>query len=61
MLGAMPRLFWNSSKRVVAGEGVAQDQHAPPLADPLEAAGDRAGHVGEALALHAHMIRQLLA
>ena len=35
-----------------AGEGVAQDQHAPPLADLLEAAGDRAGHVGEALALH---------
>jgi hypothetical protein len=36
----------------LAGEGVAQDQHAPPLADLLEAAGDRTSHVGEALALH---------
>jgi len=36
----------------LAGEGVAKDQDAPPLAHLLEAAGDRAGHGGEALALH---------
>ncbi len=35
-----------------ARERVAQDQHAPPLADPLEAARDRAGHLTEALAPH---------
>ena len=33
-------------------EGVTQDQDAPPLADTLQAAGDRAGHGSEALALH---------
>ena len=33
-------------------QGIAHDQHAPPLADPLQAAGDRAGHFGKALALH---------
>src|SRR6266481_4308585 len=31
---------------------VAKDQNAPPFADPLEAAGDRALHVAKALALH---------
>ena len=35
-----------------AVQGVAQDEDAPPLAHPLEAAGDRARHVVEALALH---------
>ena len=31
---------------------VAQDEHAPPFAHALEAAGDRTRHVAEALALH---------
>src|SRR5262249_20948963 len=35
-----------------AVERVPQDQDAPPLADPLEAAGDRALHVAETLAPH---------
>src|SRR5207244_2466779 len=35
-----------------AVQGVAQDQHAPPLADPFQAAGDRTRHAAEALALH---------
>src|SRR5579883_3601405 len=33
-------------------EGVAQNQDAPPFADALEAAGDRALHGAEAFALH---------
>ena len=33
-------------------EGVAQDQHRPPLADDLEALGYRAVHVRETLAFH---------
>ena len=33
-------------------EGVAQDQDAPPFAHPFQAAGDRALHVAETLALH---------
>src|SRR5437773_559823 len=33
-------------------EGVAQDQDAPPLANPFQAAGDGAWHVDETLALH---------
>ena len=36
----------------VAEEHVAEDQQRPPLAHDLEALGDRAVHVGEALALH---------
>jgi len=35
-----------------AEEGVAHDEHAPPLADDLEALGNRAVHPGEALAIH---------
>src|SRR5579864_7246016 len=35
-----------------AAECVAQDQDAPPFADALQAAGDRASHVSEAFALH---------
>jgi len=31
---------------------VAQDQDRPPLADPVEAAGDRAMHVAKAFAMH---------
>ena len=31
---------------------IAQNEYAPPLPDPLEAAGDRALHVAEALAPH---------
>ena len=53
--GAMPRLCWKSSNREMPGERVAQDQHAPPLADPLQAAGDRAGHALEALAAHSKL------
>ena len=33
-------------------EDVPDDEHAPPLADDLEALGDRAVHVGEALPFH---------
>ncbi len=36
-------------------EGVAQDQHAPPLAHLFQAPGDRALHAGKALALHDFM------
>src|SRR5882724_1231298 len=32
--------------------GIAEDQDAPPLADPLQAAGNRALHIAEVLALH---------
>lgn len=35
-----------------AEEGVADDQHRPPLADHLQALGYRAVHAGEALAFH---------
>jgi hypothetical protein len=35
-----------------AVQGVAQDQHAPPFADALQAAGDRTGHAAETFALH---------
>ena len=35
-----------------AGEGVAQDEDAPPLADALKAARDRAIHLGEAGMAH---------
>src|SRR5262245_18038345 len=34
-------------------ERVAQDQDAPPLPDPFEAAGNRTLHAAEAFALHA--------
>jgi len=40
---------------VEAGEtlkGVPKDQHRPPIAYPVQAAGDGALHIGEALALH---------
>jgi hypothetical protein len=36
-----------------AEEGVADDQHRPPLADDLESLRDRAVHVRKALAFHA--------
>ena len=44
----MPRLRWNSLKRRAAEERVADDQHAPALADHLQRARDRAdlGGVG---------------
>ena len=35
-----------------AVQGVPQDEDAPPFADPLQAAGDRARHAVEVLALH---------
>ena len=36
-----------------AEKRVADDEHAPPLPDDLEALGDGAVHPGEALAVHA--------
>jgi hypothetical protein len=33
-------------------QGVANDQDAPPLADALQAASNRTGHLAEAFALH---------
>ena len=33
-------------------QGITQNENAPPLAHALETAGNRAGHPGEALALH---------
>jgi hypothetical protein len=35
-----------------AQERVAEDQQRPPLAHDLQALGDRAVHIGEALAFH---------
>jgi len=35
-----------------AQEGVADDEHAPPLADDFQALRHRAVHLGEALAFH---------
>src|SRR6185437_16461232 len=37
-----------------AGERIAQDEHAPPFADPLERARDRTRHVTEILTPHNH-------
>ena len=51
-VGRDPRLSWNSSKPRQSERRVAQNEDAPPLADPLQAAGDGALHVAEALAPH---------
>ncbi len=37
-------------------QGIAEDENAPPLADPFQAAGDRALHFAEAFALHGSRI-----
>ncbi len=39
-------------------QGIADDQHAPPFADPLEAASDGALHFPEAFVLHGRIIIQ---
>ena len=51
MLGAMFRLFWNSSKRVNPCKA-SRIIRIPPLADPLEAARNGTGHLAEAFTLH---------
>jgi hypothetical protein len=38
----------------VAMQRVGHDQDRPPFADALQAAGDRTGHAGQALVLHAY-------
>ena len=47
MLGAMPEAALELVEPRHSGEGVAQDEDAPPFADPFEAAGDRAIHAAE--------------
>ena len=41
--------------------GVAQDQNAPPLADPLQRAGDRTMHLLKAFPAHGAKLAKLLA
>ena len=47
-----PETFLELVEACVSVEGVAENQDAPPLTDPLQGAGDRAGHSAEALAFH---------
>jgi len=52
LFGAMPMVLLELIEARQSEQGVAQDQHAPRFADPLQAASDRAVHVARAFAAH---------
>jgi len=55
-VGRDAKAFFELVKACQSVQGVADDQHAPPFPDPLEAAGDRALQFSEAFVSHCGMI-----
>ena len=51
-IGRNAQAFFELVETGEACKRIAQDEHAPPLAHPLEATGYGTGHVIERLALH---------
>jgi len=60
ILGAMAEAVLEFIEARQPEQGIAHDQHTPPLADPLKAAGNRARHVAESSCAAAVTVWMLL-